>query len=143
MNEINFDKYKGFWVLTSFEKVEDGLYLAAPPVRIIPHHDREQLKSVLLDLFAEDVPLVPRPDFDDPGRQPGIKPEAFGLKSPRVYFKHARAFYLQRSEESLSIEEWTKEKWSWVADPAWREEFSPNQLDELIDHLIERTKSED
>lgn len=142
MDEINFDKYRDFWVLTSFEKVEEGLYLAAAPVRIIPHHDRERLKRVLLDLFAEDLPLVPRPDFDDPKRQPGIKPEAFNLKSSRAYFKHARAFYLQKSKESLSIEEWTKEKWSWVAEPAWKKEFRPDQLDELIDYLIETTSSE-
>ena len=87
MDEINFDKYKDSWVLTSFQKVEDGLYLDAPPVRIIPHNDREQLKSVLLDLLEEETPIVPRPDFDDPTALPGIKPEAVNLKSARQYFK--------------------------------------------------------
>lgn len=139
MDEIKFDKYKDSWVLTSFQKVEDGLYLAAPPVRIVPHNDREQLKSVLLDLFEEEMPTVPRPDFDDPGLEPGILAEAFNLKSGRQYFKDARVFNLRRSEESLSIEEWTKEKWSWVAEPAWQKDFRSDQLEELIDYLIEQT----
>ena len=114
MNELNFDKYKNFWVLTSFEKVEEGLSLAAPPVRVIPHSDKERLKTVLLELLAEKVPIVPRPDFDDPKRQPGIKPAAFNLKSPRAYLKNARAFNLQKAKDQLSIEEWTKEKGGWV-----------------------------
>jgi len=55
MNELNFDKYKNFWVLTSFEKVEEGLSLAAPPVRVIPHSDKERLKTVLLGVCRNNV----------------------------------------------------------------------------------------
>ena len=143
MDEINFDKYKQFWVLTSFEMAEEGLYLAAPPVRIIDHLDGQKLKSVLLTLFEEEVPIVPRPDFDDPDMQLGIKPPAFNLKSSRQYFRDARVFNLRKTEASLSVEEWRKEKWSWVAaDPLWKEEFRSDQLDELIAYLIEKTSDE-
>jgi len=30
----------------------------------------------------------------------------------------------------------------WVAEPAWKKEFRLDQLDELIDHLIEKTSNE-
>lgn len=143
MDEINFDKYKEFWVLTSFQKVEEGPHLGAPQVRIIHHLDGGKLKSVLLTLFEEEMSVVPRPDFDDPDRLPGIKPAAFNLKSPRQYFKDARVFNLRKIEASLSVEEWRKEKWSWVAaEPLWKREFRSDQLEELIAYLIEKTSNE-
>ena len=97
---------------------------------------------MLLELFAEEVPLVPRPDFDDPKRQPGIKPAAFNLKSPRAYLKNARAFYLQRTKEHLSIRRMDKRKMELSCGASMEKGFRLNQLDELIDYLIERTSNE-
>ena len=142
MDNVFIDKYKDFWVLASQARTKDKYspFFDVPPVRIIPHGDKERLKAVLLELFAEKVRRIPRPDLNDPERLPGIRAEAFNLKSPRAYVRHARAFHLQRTEDRLSIEEWTQEKGGWHAEPLWREEFKITELDELIDHLTERTK---
>jgi hypothetical protein len=139
MDQIMIDKYKEFWVLASTNKVEEGLYVDAPPVRIIPHADRGRLKAVLLELFAEGTPVIPRPDFDDPGRQPGIRAAALNLKKSRDYTKHLRVFNLQKTAEYLLIEEWQREKNSWVPYPLWKKQFPLNQFDELIEYLIEKT----
>jgi hypothetical protein len=142
MDDIFIDKYKDFWVLASQARTKDKYspFFAVPPVRIIPHSDKEGLKAVLLQLFTEKVRRIPRPDLNDPDLILGIKPKAFNLKSPRTYLKDARAFYLQRTEDRLTIEEWTQEKGGWHAEPLWREEFKITGLDELIEYLIERTK---
>ena len=140
MDHIIIDKYKNSWVLSSLRKVEEGIYLEAPPVRIIPHQDRDGLRAVLTELFAENVPVVPRPDFDDPQRLPGPRPSAFNLKKPNDYMKGLRVFNLQKTEGHLLIEEWQKEKRAFVAEPLWRKKFNLDDLDKLIEYLIEKTQ---
>ena len=139
MDDLIIHKYRNFWLLTSQAQVEGGLTLDAPPVRIIPHKDKDQLRAVLLELFAEEVPIVPSPDFNDPKQLLGIRAEALGLNSWRTFVKHARAFYLQKMKDSLVIEEWPREKWSFVADPIWKKNFAPDELDKLVDYLIRKT----
>ena len=127
-------------MLTSYEQADGGLYLAAPPVRIIPHADGANLKKVLLELFEEEAPVVPRRKFfDSPYGELGLVPAIFGLKNPRVYLNNARSFNLKRTEEYLSVEEWRREKGAWVADPIWQKKFKPEQLEKLVKYLIKKT----
>ena len=144
MDDIFLDKYKDVWVLTSKAQTKDKYspLFDVPPVRTIPHGDRERLKAVLLELFEEKVRRIARPDLNDPEFILGIRAKAFNLKSPRDYLKHARAFYLRRGKDRLSIEEWTQEKGGWHAEPRWKQEFGLGQLDELINYLIEKTNGE-
>jgi hypothetical protein len=142
MDELSFSKYKGFWVLTSYEQADEGLYLAAPPVRIIPHADGEKLKQALLELLEEDAPVVPRRKFfDNPYGELGLVPTIFGLKRPRAYLNRARSFHLKRTEEHLSIEEWRREKGAWVADePIWQRKFKLGEMEKLVKYLIKKTE---
>jgi len=142
MDAIFLDKYKDFWVLTSEARTKDKYspYFAIPPVRIIPLTDEERLKATILELFAEKVKRIPRPDLNDPDLILGIKPKAFNLKSPRAYQRDARAFFLQRTDDTLAIEEWSKEKRGWHAEPIWKKEFKSNELDNLIAYLVEKVR---
>ena len=142
MDELSFSKYKGFWVLTSYEQTGDGLYLAAPPVRIIPHADGENLKKALLELLEEDAPVVPRRKlFDNPYGELGLVPTVFGLKGPRTYLHRARSFHLRRAEEHLSIEEWRREKGAWVTnEPIWQKKSQRGEMGKLVKYLIKKTE---
>lgn len=141
MDDIFIHKYKDSWLLTSQARTKDRYspYFDVPPVRIIPHADKVRLKAVLLELFAEKVRRIPRPDLNDPEVTFGVRAKALGVKSQRAYLKHTRVFYLQRLKDRLSIEEWTQEKGGWHAEPLWKQEFGLDQLDELINYLIEKT----
>jgi len=139
MDDLIIHKYKDVWLVASQAEVKGGPTLDAPPVRIVPHKNKNRLKEVLLELFSEKVPIVPRPDFNDPKQLLGIRAEALGLNSWRAFVKGARAFYLQKMKDSLIIEEWPREKWSFVADPIWKKEYAAGELDKLIDYLIRKT----
>ena len=143
MDHITFDKFRESWVLTSFEQIDIGILHPVEPVRILDHQDAEGLKRVLLELFSEQTPKSSITKIEETDGQPGIKTRFFNLKDDFQYFKQTRVFQLSRSTDTLMIEEWTKEKRSWVAyPPVWKAEFRADQLNELIAHLIERTKSE-
>lgn len=142
MDNISLDKYKDFWVLASQARTKDRYspYFDIPPVRVIPLADKERLIATILELFAEKVKRIPRPNLNDPDRILGIRAKAFNLKSPRAYLRDARAFYLQRKDDTLAIEEWKKEKGGWHAEPIWKKEFKSGELDDLIAYLIEKVR---
>jgi hypothetical protein len=92
----------------------------------------------LLELFAERVKRIPRPDLNDPELILGIRAKAFNLKSPEAYHRYTRVFFLQGRGDTLSIEEWKKEGGGWHAEPVWKKEFRTDGLDELVAYLVEK-----
>jgi len=138
METLTLDKYEDFWVLASKAKTKHKYSpdFDVPPVRLIPLNDRDKLKAVVLELLAERPKRIPMPDLNI--EKLGIRPEAVGVKSNRAYQREARVFFFQSSDEHLSIEEWKREKGGWVADPLWKEEFPPGDLDALISCFIDK-----
>jgi hypothetical protein len=141
MEELDLHKYEDFWVLASKARTRHkyGLYFDVPPVRLIPLNDRDKLKATILELLAERPKRIPMPDLNV--ERLGIRPEVVGVKSNRAYQRKARVFFLQSTDEHLSIEEWKREKGGWVADPyLWKKEFPPDDFDALISYLIEKAR---
>ena len=128
--------------MSSAQQVRGGATIDAPPVRVLQHFEREKLGSVLMELIAEDHPVVPEPDWNDTRFKVGIRAGALGVKSWRAFVKDARCFHLRRAETGgLILEEWPKEGGSFSAKPAWRREFSAEAFGDVVDHLIKVTDS--
>jgi hypothetical protein len=139
MKNIVFEKYKDTWILSSSEQAEGGLTLDAPPVRIIEHDNCERLRSVIEELLAEPVPVVPDPDEYDPKALVGIRAEAVGLNSWPKYVNNARCFSLEAHDDQLILEEWPKVGRSFNANAEWRKKFPPEGIKQLVNYLVKRT----
>jgi hypothetical protein len=135
---VHFDLYKDFWVLASQGRDEDGIIVDLPPVRVIPRFDVKALKETINVLLEEPVRRGARLASDDVG----LRARAVGAKSWPAFVRSARAFDLQLSPSKLVIEEWRTQGRTFVAaDPVWRIECRPNELEEALQQLLRHAAS--
>ncbi len=144
INDIFFEKFKDFWVLTSQSVVEGGrVAIETPPVRVISLEDKIHLKNVIHLILDEEVSVIPGAVFDDPefSVDESYKLIPLGLKSMRAFYKHSRGFWLKRTEKSLEIQEWKKYRGGGYSGVLWSKEFPPDDFEELVSYLIEMVKN--
>ena len=132
---------KDHWVFSSADKVMGGGTLDAPPVRVVEQGDRNRLKEVIEELLAEPMCVVSQPDYNDRRFTVGIRAEAVGLKSWSAFAKEARCFNLERLADKLVLEEWPKRGGTFGGKAEWRKEFGLDELSQLLDFLIDLTKT--
>jgi hypothetical protein len=137
MIRIGFNLYRDRWVLTSSLRSAGGGRLDAPPVRLVPHADTATLLHVLTQLAAEDVPVVPQPDWNDPIYKVGIRAHALGLKSWLSFVRDARSFNLEERGDGLVLEEWPREGGSFTARASWQKTFAAGDLPAVAAYLVE------
>jgi hypothetical protein len=130
--------YKEFWVLTSAGKDENGITVDLPPVRLVPKSEVKTLKETVELLLNEPV----RHGVQLPDDDVGLRARAVGAKGWLTFVRSARSFELQVSRSKLTIEEWRRQGGSFVAaDPAWRIECQPEELEGALARLLRHVKS--
>ena len=69
----------------------------------------------------------------------GLRARAVGAKTWPAFVRSSRAFILDVSSSNLSIEEWRKQGRTFMAaDPLWRIELKPNELEKALGSLVRR-----
>jgi hypothetical protein len=57
------------------------------------------------------------------------------MKNWSAFVRHARSFHVTATEQRFKVEEWSKDKSAFIANPArWQQEFDDFEL--LLDALI-------
>jgi hypothetical protein len=141
MNEFTIDLYKDKWVVCPFVEIAGGGgYHDAPPVTIIEHNDKEQLKNTIKGILDQEISVI-EPEALYSSLDPlGIRPKAVKAKTANAYFRDTRCFYLLKKDEQIILEEWEKARGYWSTKPVWRKTFLSGELDDLIDFLVKKTK---
>lgn len=141
MNEFTIHLYKDKWVLCPFVEIAGGRgYHDAPPVTIIEHNDKDQLKITIEQILDQAIAVIePEALYSSLGPL-GIRPKAVNAKSANSYFRETRCFYLLKKGDQIILEEWEKARGYWSAKPIWKKTFLSVQLDDLVDFLLKKTK---
>jgi hypothetical protein len=142
MDEITVNLHKDQWVLSHLATIADSIgYFEIPPVTILDWGDKEGLRSAIENLLAQPMSVVEQ-DIVFPPEPLGCRAKAVGAKTVGTYVRDTRCFAITRKENHILLEEFTKVRGGWDAHPVWEKRFLSDQLDELINFLMKKTKPE-
>lgn len=140
MDEIIVNLHKDQWVLSHLATIADSIgYFDIPPVIILDWGDKEGLRLAIANLLAQPMSEVEQ-NRVFPLEPLGCRAKAVGAKTVSSYVRDTRCFAITRKENHILLEEFTKKQGGWTAHPVWKKKFLSNQLDELINFLMKKTK---
>jgi hypothetical protein len=106
-----------------------------PPVRLIPRDDLATLADTIKLLLKEPIPR----DLPVSHDELGLRARAVGAKSWPAYNRNARVFMMRFTSSIVSIEEWRRQGYGFVAaDPEWRVKGRPADLESILRKLLRR-----
>lgn len=108
-----------------------------PPVRLIPRDDLAALVKTVRSLLKEPI------QSDVPVRRDavGLRARAVGAKSWPAFNRNARAFMLSLTPSTITVEEWRRQGYGFVAsDPLWRIKDRPSGLEDVLQKLLLRVR---
>jgi hypothetical protein len=128
-----FYRFDHLWVVPAQGRTPGGLTLHIDPVMLVDQQDAAGLTHAIVERW-ETRPVT---DTEDDSRS--VMARALNLKTNRAFHERARAFYVERSPEELSIQEWRKTpRQAFTSPPLWKRTFGPDDLDELVWFLVKQ-----
>src|SRR5687767_1872777 len=102
-----FYKFDRLWVVPAQGRTPDGLTVHIEPVALIPEEDVVELSRAIVEHLHLKI-QVPEPDYKSKPFKRTVMAKALDLKTYRAFYDSARAFYIEKSPDELSIQEWRK-----------------------------------
>jgi hypothetical protein len=142
----------GFWALfirktqvliPTMARTEAGFYLAIEPVSVIDPHDRQSIRSALLDVIRRGNPTVPTPSRANYPPDPLLKHA--NVKTASALERSSRRWKITKYATGYGIATYRPGKYGGSEeDETTRQAFSLDEpVESVVDHLLERALGAD
>jgi len=119
-------------------RTEAGFYLAIEPISVIDPHDRQSIRSALLEVIQKGNPTVPTPSRANYPPDPLLKHA--NVKTASAFERSSRRWKIAQYATGYGVATYRPGKYGGSEeDETTRQTFSLDEpVESVVDHLLER-----